>query len=601
MARKDKLEYDLAVESGLVGMKPNGQPNITGAVTDNDVTAKSGVDNNPGPGNDPDTDLTGNSDVGTTVIDSGSRATSMPRTPRRSDGPDAGGTSAPTYSWDKNAGEKASLQLGSDILTAQTESLNSAQQLSQTAREYQTQNDMRGYVDAQNAEKVGWTGGYVLDQKRQSDYLKASIQAQMYGAMELQKYGYDSALAAARLSYDLNMKSYAEEYYNNAVNRALQEASITGTYVSAEYRDLISQYRTAKAEAESENEQERTRANEVMSSIKGWLDANGVSEAAFNAMATVMDGVQKSLEQKEYEYNVYNAAVQAGNTELEKNPSMRFAFNDDGTVKVDSNGVAVTINMDNLSVDDLKEYVKTQQGQDSYYSYVQGKLVGALQSDFTAWAKANKLVEYDSDGKVTKVADDFDYQFAKFLKSWDTMEEFDKVAEVNGAFADDWKFRITLPNGSVIRKSIKDLKEYKSDGKEREYITPQSGSRVTPEEALEKWSTFNWVNNGVPKGLDPDTFGKIAVKASYPNNGNQPIELEKAMRGYDWLKGQIKSGQIEDGTLIMTNAYRDSNSYLILYKEGKLYLMCDDDKSTEGSENYLRYLSYNGKKMLLQQ
>ena len=145
MARKDKLEYDTAVESGLVGMKPNGQPNITGAVTDNDVTAEPGVDNNPGPGNDPDTDLSGNSDAGKAVIDSGA---------------DAGGSqSAPTYSWDRNAKEKADLQMGSDVLTAQTESLNSAQQLSQTAREYQTQNDMRGYVDAQNAEKVGWTGG----------------------------------------------------------------------------------------------------------------------------------------------------------------------------------------------------------------------------------------------------------------------------------------------------------------------------------------------------------------------------------------------------------------------------------------------------------
>ena len=142
------------------------------------------------------------------------------------------------YSWDVKGTEKAQTQFEMDVNTAKGNALAQRQTIEQNAVNYQEQADMMKYSANQSAQSAGWTGGYVLDQNRQMEYLKSSIQSQLYGAMELQKYGYDTSLAAARLSYDLNQQQFAHQYYMDAVTVAAQEAQYSGAYIAPEVKEL---------------------------------------------------------------------------------------------------------------------------------------------------------------------------------------------------------------------------------------------------------------------------------------------------------------------------------------------------------------------------
>lgn len=189
------------------------------------------------------------------------------------------------YSWEKNATDRANLSYQSDVLTAKQNYLQQRQNIEQQGQQMQTQYDMEQYNRNQSAEKVGWTGGYALDEKRQMDYLKATIQSQMYGSMELQKYGYDTSLAAARLAYDTNKYDLALEYYNTALSRAVTEAELTGVYISPEANEMKSQYFAAEEKLKENPNDEN--AQRVKAATKQWFESNNISENGiytFNAL-----------------------------------------------------------------------------------------------------------------------------------------------------------------------------------------------------------------------------------------------------------------------------------------------------------------------------
>ena len=191
-------------------------------------------------------------------------------------GSGAGAATGTEYSWDAKGANKANTQLQMDVNAAKQEALAQRQTIEQNAQAYQQQADMMKYSANQSAQSAGWTGGYVLDQNRQMEYLKSSIQSQMYGAMELQKYGYDTALAAARLSYDLNQQEFAHQYYMDAVNVAVTEAQQTGYYISAEVRDMMSQYNIAQEKLAKDPNDEQ--AATVTQGVKDWFKANFKTE-----------------------------------------------------------------------------------------------------------------------------------------------------------------------------------------------------------------------------------------------------------------------------------------------------------------------------------
>lgn len=258
------------------------------------------------------------------------------------------------YSWNKQGTQKAETQFQADVLAQKQNALTNRQTIENNSKNYQAQADMMKYQNNQNAEKVGWTGGYVLDQNRQSEYLKASIQAQMYGAMELQKYGYDSSLAAARLSYDLNQQEYARQYYQEAVTAALSEAQLTGTYFSAETKDMMSQL--AVAEQKLKDNPEDETAAKLKDTIYNWFSSNGISQAGVKTLEAWQAEQNQNLQWSQELYTRYNAAVQALKADKEMNPNTFFKLDENGNPIFD--GVDVqTIDFAATSIGDALDYV----------------------------------------------------------------------------------------------------------------------------------------------------------------------------------------------------------------------------------------------------
>jgi len=309
------------------------------------------------------------------------------------------------YSWNKQGADKAQKQYQSDVLQQKDKLLTQAQQTANNTVNYQTQADMMKYQNNQNAEKVGWTGGYVLDQNKQTEYLKASIQAQMYGAMELQKYGYDSALAAARLSYDLNQQEYARQYYNDAVSAALSEAQLTGTYFSAETKDMMSQYSTAlqKLSDKSISEDEKNKADSIIKTIEKWFSTNDISPAGVKTMAAYQYEADQAFQWNQELYIRYNTAIKTVKEDQKNNVTL--------FIKVDANGNPIfdgmdveTLDFSTVSANELASYIKPEDSevlnkaaQQQVQAYINYLYKDALN-------QAQKQVE-DNQGNVSTTTD----------------------------------------------------------------------------------------------------------------------------------------------------------------------------------------------------
>jgi hypothetical protein len=200
----------------------------------------------------------------------------------------------PDFTWQKDAANKAKTMLDKDIETTRKEFLQGRSQIDQAAQQGQDQYSMSKYSTNQSIEKAGWAGGYVLDAQRQTEYLKASIQAQMYGQMELQAMGYDSQLAAARLAYDLGKQDLARQYYQDAVANQVQKAQLTGVWVSPEVNDMLTQSQAASAilakkEGLSDEEKlldkEYQQAKHLKDQVTNWFAETGLSEVGVDTLA----------------------------------------------------------------------------------------------------------------------------------------------------------------------------------------------------------------------------------------------------------------------------------------------------------------------------
>lgn len=295
------------------------------------------------------------------------------------------------YSWDKQGTDQAQNQYQQDVLAAKQDALANRQTIEQNALQYQQEADMMQYSNNQNAEKVGWTGGYVLDQNRQMDYLKASIQAQMYGAMELQKYGYDSALSAARLSYDLNQKQFAHQYYQDAVNAAIAEAQITGTYFSAESRDMLSQYNVAENELGEykdmtiEELDEKVRTGEVTltkeqehalavkRNIVKWYHDNDVSTTGIKTLAAWETEQALAQQWADAQWQKYQAALASAENKAE-DANMFIKLDKEGNPMYDGTSVQM-LDFRTMDAKAIADYLAntSQEGKSQVFGYVDGQ------------------------------------------------------------------------------------------------------------------------------------------------------------------------------------------------------------------------------------
>lgn len=341
------------------------------------------------------------------------------------------------YSWDQKGLSDAQNQYQQDVLQAKQDALANRQTIEQNALQYQQQADMMKYISNQEAEKVGWTGGYVLDQNRQMEYLKASIQAQMYGAMELQKYGYDSALSAARLSYDLNQKQFAHQYYQDAVNAALSEAQITGVYFSAETRDMMSQLAVAEQELGHYNDlsdkdiarkvalgeikltPEQQKALEVRRNINAWYKANDVSETGIKTLAAWETEQAYAQQWADSIWQKYTAAMESAEKKIDEDVNTFIKLDAEGNPIFDGLSVS-TINFKNLSAEEIIQYANSTgaDGKDQVQTYMGHSIESIVTTAGTAKSETLKsLIEQDE--KLIKLADKYNgYEYTTQFENY---------------------------------------------------------------------------------------------------------------------------------------------------------------------------------------
>lgn len=225
---------------------------------------------------------------------------------------DSKGNAIGTYDWEAQAEHTAKISYNSDVLSAKQEAGTAKQELVTNQQQGQVQHDMAGYSAAQSAEKAGWTGGYVLDSNRQVAFLKESIKANLYSQEELQKYGYDTALAAARANYDLKKSELAMQNYNTAIQNAFQMAEFTGKFVSPETSFHLSQIGVADKilQDSSATEEEKAKAREIKTSVESWFQNNNISKEGVYCISVLMDN-----------FNAANTAVANLSSALTENES----------------------------------------------------------------------------------------------------------------------------------------------------------------------------------------------------------------------------------------------------------------------------------------
>lgn len=207
------------------------------------------------------------------------------------------GSSQPTTpSWETDATELAKLQLLQDEATAEQSQLKARQNIETNANKANSEYTLLTYQQNQNIEKMGWGGGSYHDAKMQVEYLQASIQADMYGQLELQKYGYETEMAKARAAFDANQKQLAMEYMKEEYNKAYNAAQLTGIWIDPTVKDRLAQWDIAtKVMKENEgnpDSEEYKKAKRIKEEILGSFNiAEGtiISEQGVDVLRQILE------------------------------------------------------------------------------------------------------------------------------------------------------------------------------------------------------------------------------------------------------------------------------------------------------------------------
>lgn len=442
------------------------------------------------------------------------------------------------YSWDTKGKKLAENAYQQKALEEKQNMLTQRQDMEKNAQQYQTQADMQKYTDNQTADKVGWTGGYVLDQERQREYMKQSIQAQLYGAMELQKYGYDTAMAAARLSYDANLLTYAQEYYNQAVQNSLNEAQLTGTYFSAEVKDMLGQYTIAEANLNdnSLSDEERTRAQKVKDTIDNWFNENNISRAGIKTLEAWNAEQSLELQWTNELWTQYNAAMESAKTSLTENVDEFIMLDDNGNPIYDGTTVK-TNNWETISGQEILDNYLTNDAsgkrRQQFFSYLDRQLAGESAANFENWLKAEGYMNDKGtvDGDYKDLYGEFlgkSDTFATFLtKKFSKLNEEDreKLAEaLNG-----YDLTINLPNGETVTYTLNVTDEGFSNGKDANQQNSSGDSSLI----LDTTYTDKTKNIMLNKLFDKDNNGNF-TNEKFATLSSLLDAVESDTRQNDW-------------------------------------------------------------------
>lgn len=145
------------------------------------------------------------------------------------------------YSWNKLAAEMSQTTYDQEANQYRAESIAAKQEIDAAAASAWNNYFAAEYSARQTQDKMGWSGGQKQASDLQVSFLQAESAANMYTQDELQRYGVESKLSIARMYADANQKALALEYYQDAVDKAVSEANLTGYYVPPEASEMFIQ------------------------------------------------------------------------------------------------------------------------------------------------------------------------------------------------------------------------------------------------------------------------------------------------------------------------------------------------------------------------
>ena len=453
-------------------------------------------------------------------------------------------------SWESTAKEISESQFKVDLNKAKQTMLRSAQQVQSEGQQSQTELALGEYMRGQSAEKAGWTGGYMLDQKRQGDYLKASIQAQMYGAQELQKFGMDTQLEAARLSYDLGKQNLAYKLYQDAQQMAVTEAQMFGYYVSPEIRDLLNQ-RTAAQSVLSDmgsTEEDKNRAQKILDQVDVWfgeqnLDPNDITKFG-----------QITMEREAQNQAKLDAVLAS----IGDDPSMFIARNNDGTYMIDpATQQYVKMNFADVTKEDLYNFLNKDDNSELKFADSAFKSYARFlsQSSIASYmATLNEDEEPTQAGFAKFIAEEGNDKLAAYFESVGlTTEEAQAIIgdTFTASLTSDGKTisygyggttgdgTSTTPPTTPTEEVVVD--ENNPDGVYTDFTIPYNDIVVTKEDFIERYRKYAEFTN-VGGGLElPTSAAEYAdqYKVFYDNaikNHSFSNQIPESVNYKDWAK-----------------------------------------------------------------
>lgn len=470
-----------------------------------------------------------------------------------------------TYSWETKAAERAQLSYKSDVLKAKQDALAKRQEIETQAQQYQMQSDMQKYADNQSAEKAGWAGGYVLDQNRQRQYLQQSINASMFNSMQLQKYGYESQLQAARIAYDSNMMDLAMEYYQQAVQNSINEAQVTGLYMSAEQKDMLSQWNTANAIIgdATASDADKEQAQKVSNAINSWFAEQKISPAGIKTLGMISAELEV--------INMKTAVMEAAYNRIPE-AARNYTF----VTGVDENGEAILINFNTASPEAILDYInqegsKGETAKGNLNQYFQS-MMNQIITDY-----ANSTTNYSDEGFKKYTEEHKELQnFINMFESEDTNSLLQYINSTSKFVAQNFtndktnkttRFTLSIgEDGKFIWKS-----EEQSDGAGNGGGTGGQGASTT------EWK-YGSGNDGVLSDYSVSASGEyIGANEKDLYNGAQEsfgITLnvnEKSERFYVKTSGALCGKELSDKLNSLTYDNGEASRQLV-YFNGKLYV-----------------------------
>lgn len=492
-----------------------------------------------------------------------------------------------SFSWDKKAVEGASIMEKIDIATAEQNALASRQNIEKNAGMGQTQAMLGKYSANQAQERMGWTGGYALDSNMQMEFLKAQIQADMYGQLELQKMGYESQLSIARLNYELNMNQLAHQYYMDAQNLEIQRAQFVGEYISPENRELITQYQAAQAALLTNPADNRARA--IVDQIEQWYQAEGLDREGIQGLIRIAN-----LTRNEQQYEMNEAQLEEYEWKrITANEEARREILDDYKIPVEvwsggepGKGVMTLVAIDpgTTNSDDMAKVYDYFKNNPAYYEEV----LDSLANQQIAWAEAagkdygTWLQDHLNNGGVDKVAEFIDRYKAldeegilpDYIDPMGIGYEEPEEPEDDG---DDESGFIINEDGELVDESTDEVVEDAPAGYIEEtaatfFLKDKNGTWLefdstlwTREQVETVFNNPNLVNSTAFTNKDARNFKETMDNLSATfNQGDDQTALNNG------IQTAIGMGLIPDDTYINVN-YGKGDAKYMWYYNGNLY------------------------------